>query len=191
SGGAADLDAIPADDHVAGGSIGPADQVAARKLKANTGSNGEGVGPRRIGADEVALDEVVRAALEEDTGITAQYDIALAGQRAADPARAKSGIGKHANADWARDQAGGIGADEATFNDDVGRLNQNASAPAVINHQAAKGAADNAREEQARWGTRSDCAADFDQQHGIVAIGQRVGAGTGLRVAVNDDWIGE
>src|SRR5439155_7003021 len=54
SGGAADLDAIPADDHVAGGSIGPADQVAARKLKANTGSNGEGVGPRRISADEVA-----------------------------------------------------------------------------------------------------------------------------------------
>src|SRR5439155_10851980 len=84
SGGAADLDAIPADDHVAGGGIGPADQVAARKLKYNTDSNGEGVGPRRVGANEVALDEVVGAALEEDTGITAQYDIALAGQRAAD-----------------------------------------------------------------------------------------------------------
>ena len=126
---------------------------------------------------------MVRAALEEDIGITAQYDIALAGQRAADPARAKSGVGKHAGADWARDQAGGIGADEATFNDDVGRLNQNAYAPAVINHQAAKGAAADARENQAV--APIGCAADFDQQHSVVAVGQRVGAGTGLRVAVN------
>ena len=79
---------------------------------------------------------MVRAALEEDTGIPARYDIALAGQRAADPARGgiKVELGKHAGADWARDKAGGIGADEATFNDDVGRLDRDAFAPAVINH---------------------------------------------------------
>src|SRR5439155_7351602 len=178
------------DDHVAGGSIGPTDQATARlaRLKYNTGSSREGVGPRRVGADEVALDEVVRAALEEESGITARYDIALAGQRAADPARGgfKSEIDKHATAAAARNQAGGISADEATFNDDVGGLNQNAYARAVINHQAAKDAAA-AREDQA-IAAPNDCDADFDQQHGIVTVGQRVGAGTGLRVAVNDDW---
>src|SRR5439155_21478255 len=155
------------DDHVAGGSIGPTDQATARlaRLKYNTGSSREGVGPRRIGADEVALDEVVRAALEEESGITARYDIARGGVRAADPARGgiKVELGKHANVDSARDQAGGISADEATFNDDVGRLNRNAFAPAVINHQAAKGAAADAREDQAIVAP-NDCAPDLDQQ---------------------------
>src|SRR5205814_4128565 len=126
---------------------------------------GKRVGARPVGADEVALDDIVGTALKPNATAISRNEVARRGVGAADPIEGRSIAAIEINADTDGIRlgavAGGVDAQETAFDNVVARLNNpNAAAPSMVNHQPANGAAAAAQENQA--GVAG--AADFDQQ---------------------------
>src|SRR2546423_4155479 len=90
-----------------------------------------------------------------------------------------------------RDKASGIGAEETALDDDVGRSNENAGIPSIVDHQPLNDAAAAAAEDlQADAIVADGGAVDFDQDLRIVAVGQRVRHRSRLGITIDHDRAG-
>ena len=91
-----------------------------------------------------------------------------------------------------RDKAGGIGAEETALDDDVGRSNENARIPSIIDHQPANRAAAAAAEDLEADAIVADGGAvDFDQDFRIVAVGKRVRHRVRLGITIDHHRTGD
>src|SRR2546423_7097402 len=91
-----------------------------------------------------------------------------------------------------RDKASGIGAEETALDDDVGRPNENAGIPSIVDHQPLNGAAAAAAEDlQADAIIPEAGAADFYLEGCIITVSQCIWHGVSLRITVDHDRAGD
>src|SRR5205814_4097024 len=157
-----------------------ADEVVAR-FDVDACTVGEGIGAGPVCANEVALHQLVRAALNPDSCAIARNDIADGGRSPADPHPrcGRSETSEHTHCVSMGDKARGIDTDEATLDRDGVGLNVNTPTPAIVDNEALYEAPTRRPLKQKRV-TQADGTIDLNKEHRVVAIYERVDAGTRL-----------